>query len=140
MRVLALFVASSTLSSCGSKSTSTSPSSTAGAAIMGSAGSGSATATTAGSGAAATLDPTFAALDAQERHTCGIYARCKVEGLRDDDPQAASKAPTFENACLRVWNARHGREEEDHELRRHRRSMSRAAALLRLDEALTFVM
>ena len=70
---------------------------------MGSAGSGSATATTAGSGAVATLDPTFAALDAQERHACGIYARCKVEGLRDDDPQAASKAPTFENACLRVW-------------------------------------
>lgn len=93
MRMSVLVVAALTLSSCSSRPASSG------------SGSGSATAATAGSGSAsaATLDPKFAGLDAQERHTCGIYARCKVEGLRDDDPQAESKEPTFENACLAVW-------------------------------------
>ncbi|HEX4455910.1 MAG TPA: hypothetical protein VH143_33850 [Kofleriaceae bacterium] len=140
MRVFALLVASLTLSSCGSKSTpAASGSGSAGSAIAGSAaatagsamattgsgsgsgsatptataGSGSATSTaTAGSGSAATLDPKFAALDPQERHTCGLYARCKVEGLRDDDPQAESKEPSFENECLTVWVTLHAAEKK----------------------------
>ena len=69
----------------------------------GSATAGSAVAGSASEGSAATLDPKFASLSPEERHTCGIYATCKVEGMRDDDPHAADKKETFENDCLAVW-------------------------------------
>lgn len=60
--------------------------------------------TAAGSGSAAlAADPLIAALSPQERRTCGIYATCKVAGLRDDDPQAPKKQPQFEQDCLKVW-------------------------------------
>lgn len=126
MRGFALFVMLVALASCGSKTATTTSgsastpagtgSSAVGSAVTGSAAmTGSATAegsavagsgSAAGSavaGSAATLDPKFEALSAEERHTCGIYAGCKVESMRDDDPNAEAKEPTFENACLEVW-------------------------------------
>jgi hypothetical protein len=124
MRVLARFAMVVALMSCGSKTTpgAGSASGSSGSAQQpehGSAGSaavvtGSATGSdTAGSavagsgsasaGSAAALDPKFESIPPEERRTCRIYARCKVEGLRDDDPQAEAKKPSFENACLTVW-------------------------------------
>jgi hypothetical protein len=40
---------------------------------------------------------------AEERRTCKIYATCKVQGLRDDDPNASAKEPHFLDECLKVW-------------------------------------
>jgi hypothetical protein len=94
VRVLACFAIVLALLSCGSKpSGSASGSSGSGSAAV-ATGSGSAT-----TGSAAALE----SIPPEERRTCGIYARCKVEGLRDDDPQAEAKKPSFENACLTVW-------------------------------------
>ena len=69
----------------------------------GSAGSGSDSGSASSGSAAAAPDPRIAALSPQERRTCGIYATCKVAGLRDDDPQAPAKQPRFEQDCLKVW-------------------------------------
>jgi hypothetical protein len=65
------------------------------------AGSGSATAD--GSGAVVALDPKYAKLDAQERHTCAAYSGCMVERAKDDDPKAGDKENAWLNACLDVW-------------------------------------
>jgi hypothetical protein len=83
------------------------------AAVAGSAGSAApGSAATAGSaaadgsaaqGSASTLDPKYAAMDAQERHTCGAYATCKVDEAKTDDPKAVVDENPFLNGCLDVW-------------------------------------
>ena len=107
MRVLVLVVAAALLTTaCHSKSSSSSGSAgsaettaQAGSAAQGSAGSAASSAV----GSAAAPDPRIAALSPEERRTCGIYATCKVTGLRDDDPQADEKRPQFLNECLAAW-------------------------------------
>lgn len=78
--------------------------STTNTTVTGGSGSGSSSGSAAGSSSgSAAPDPRIAALSAEEKRTCGIYATCKVAGLRDDDPQAPAKQPQFEQDCLKVW-------------------------------------
>lgn len=97
----------------GSAIASSSASMAASAAAGSSAGAGSSTApsaagsgsasTASGSGSGAAEDPRFAALSPEDRRTCKSYATCRVQELRDDDPNAEAQRPAIRDRCFAAW-------------------------------------